>query len=260
MKTEPTTNLIDRLSTVPYYQQLSDALEGRIAQGQITAGARLPSENDLCLEFGLSRATVRQALQLLETRGFATRVNGRGVYATEPESGHGWMIQGAQGFLENAVGHQNRLVSTQVLDFGRKVLPAFACVSFSASVDSEGYCLERLRCLDGKPALYSINYSPDFLIPVIESATDVLAGNASFSELLTRSGYPLGGANRTIWAVSADEKIAAHLEIPKSSSVLHIRSISWTTDGKRFDIYDTWVCSDVIPLEINVSTVPLRAT
>ena len=257
MTIESSPNLIDRLSATPYYQQLSDVLEKRIANREIQAGARLPSENDICIEFGLSRATVRQALQLLETRGYATRVNGRGVYATEPESSHGWMIQGGEGFLENAMGHQNRAVSTRVLFHEKCVLPSFACTALHISPESEGYRLERLRYLDGVPALYSVNYSPPFVVPILEDASDVLSGSASFSDLLKKAGVLLGGANRTIRAVSVDEVIAGHLEIPAGASVLHIRSVSWTTHGNRFDIYDTWVRSDVIPLEINVSTVQL---
>lgn len=258
MKNELNAPVIDRLSAIPYYQQLSEALERRISSREISPGSRLPSENDLCLEYGLSRATVRQALQLLETKGFATRVNGRGVYAIEPPSSHGWMIQGAQGFLENAMGHQNRAVSTQVLCWGTTELPSFATTVFSVPAQSVGYRLERLRSLDGRPALYSINYSPDFLVPIIERSADVLTGKASFSELLANAGFSLGGANRTIWAVGASAEVSKHLQIPLGSSVLHIRSISWTPDGKRFDIYDTWVCSDVIPLEINVSTVQVK--
>lgn len=249
--------LIDRLSTTPYYQQLSDVLEKRIAAGQIEAGSRLPSENDLCTEFNLSRATVRQALRLLETRGCATRVNGRGVYAIAPEGNHGWMIQGVQGFLENAMGHQNRSVSTQVLSFGKTELPSFACLALNVPAQSEGYCLERLRCLDGKPALYSINYSPPFLVSIVEGASRVLSGEASFSELLTNSGYSLAGANRTIRATAASSPVSLHLQISEGSPVLHIRSLSWSQDGKRFDLYDTWVSSDVIPLEVNVSSVQL---
>lgn len=105
--------------------------------------------------------------------------------------------------------------------------------------------------------MYSVNYSPPFIVPIVESASEVLSGSASFSELLKKAGVFLGGANRTIRAVSVDEVIAEHLEIPNGAFVLHIRSVSWTTDGNRFDIYDTWVRSDVIPLEINVSTVQL---
>lgn len=257
MSIQTYTDLIDRLSTTPYYQQLSDFLEKRIESGLIQQGTRLPSENDLCTEFGLSRATIRQALQLLETRGFATRVNGRGVYATQRESNHGWMIQGVEGFLENAVGHENRSVSTQVLSHGRCALPPFACSALQIEPDSEGYSLERLRCLDGVPALYSVNYSPPFVVPIVEGASKVLAGEASFSELLSQAGVRIGGANRTIRAVSADEVIASHLQVPVATSLLQIRSVSWTTDGNRFDVYETWVRSDVVPLEVNVSAVQL---
>jgi GntR family transcriptional regulator len=248
---------IDRLSTIPYYQQLSDVLEKRIAAGVIEAGSRLPSENDLCVEFNLSRATVRQALRQLETRGCATRVNGRGVYAIVPEGNHGWMIQGVQGFLENAMGHQNRSVSTKVLSAERAELPPFACAALNVPPGSEGYCLERLRCLDGSPALYSVNYSPPFLVSVVEGASGVLNGEASFSELLAQAGYSLAGANRTIRAIAAPHLVSQHLQVSEGSPVLHIRSVSWSQDGQRFDIYDTWVSSDVIPLEVNVSSVQL---
>ena len=50
---------INRQSPVPYYQQLVDVLAERITAGLVQTGERLPSENELCNEFGLSRATRR---------------------------------------------------------------------------------------------------------------------------------------------------------------------------------------------------------
>ncbi|GAA4617394.1 GntR family transcriptional regulator [Saccharopolyspora hordei] len=248
-----TAEAIDRQSTTPYYQQLVAVLEQRIAKGSIPLGDRLPSENELCAEFGLSRATVRQALQLMESRGLVTRVPNRGVYASEPTGEGGWGIQGPEGFLENAIGHQNRSVQTEVLRHGPVILPAHVCRALQVPTDSAGFELVRLRSLDGVPALYSINYSPSDLVPVIAGAKDVLAGQASLSELLSSAGYALGGAHRAIRAVSPSPEIAEALQVSESEPILHIRSTSWTPAGKRFDIYDTWVCSDVIPLEVNVS-------
>ncbi|WP_171024199.1 GntR family transcriptional regulator [Microbacterium sp. 5K110] len=51
---------IERVSPVPYYEQLFEILRDRIAQGDIAEEERLPSELELCREFGLSRATVRR--------------------------------------------------------------------------------------------------------------------------------------------------------------------------------------------------------
>ncbi|WP_067676697.1 GntR family transcriptional regulator [Nocardia miyunensis] len=248
------TDAIDRQSSTPYYQQLFAALERRLASGTIAHGERLPSENELCTEFGLSRATVRQALQLLESRGLANRVPGRGVFASEPSAERGWVIQGPEGFLENAIGHQNRSVTTTVLSHGPTILPDYACQALQVAQNTAGYRLTRLRSLDGVPALYSVNYSPPDLVPVVASAQEVLEGRASLSELLANAGYTLGGAHRAIRAVAPTPEIAAALGVTASTPLLHIQSTSWTPGGDRYDVYDTWVRSDVIPLEVNVDT------
>jgi len=244
---------IDRQSSTPYYQQLVEALEHRLTGGQIPQGERLPSENELCKEFGLSRATVRQALQVLESQGLVTRVTNRGVFATQPPAtDEGWTIQQPQGFLENALSHQNTSVTTQVLRHGPTILPAFACQQLKVPENTAGYELVRLRTLNDVPALYSINYSPPDLVPVLAAARDVLDGQASLSQALAAAGYSLGGAHRSVRAVAPTPEIAAALDIKPTTPTLHIRSTSWTPTGQHFDVYDTWVRSDIVPLEVNV--------
>jgi GntR family transcriptional regulator len=250
---------IDRQSPTPYYRQLFDVLERRITSKNIESGERLPSENELCTEFGLSRATVRQALKLLESKGLAHRIPGRGVFASEPSADRGWVIQGEQGFLENALGHQNRPVTTQVLRSGPVVLPESACRALELPEGTRGFELVRVRSVDGIPAVYSINYSPPAVAPVIAGAQEVLAGQASLSALLTGAGYGLGGANRTIRAVNPTWEIAQALNVTDASPLLRIHSTSWTTAGERFDVYETWVRSEIVPLEVNVSSLDLSS-
>lgn len=248
---------IDRQSPTPYYRQLFDVLEQRITSNRIQAGERLPSENDLCVEFGLSRATVRQALSLLESKALARRVPGRGVFAIEPASGRGWVIQGQQGFLENAISHQNRSVVTQVLRSGFVTLPDTACRALELPEGSEGFELVRLRSIDGIPAVYSINYSPPKVAAIIADAAEVLTGKASLTELLTRSGYGSGGANRIIRSVLPTPEIAKILGVGESSPLLRVHSTSWAVNDEKFDVYETWVRSEIVPLEVSVSTVEI---
>lgn len=253
-----TTSPIDRHSATPYYQQLVEVLEARILDGELAAGERLPSENDLCTEFGLSRATVRQALQVLESRGHAQRIPGRGVFVSESsEPERGWVIQEREGFLENAIRNGNQAVTTRVLRHGAVPLPAATARLLDVPEGSEGYELVRVRSIDGVPALYSINRLPAALIPVLEAAGDVLDGTGSLTEAIERAGHALGGANRTIRAVRATGETARSLAVEEGSPLLQIRSTSWSTEGVRFDVYETWVRSEVIPLEIDVGVVPL---
>ena len=252
-----TDDSIDRQSAVPYYQQLAHVLEGRISSGMIERGTRLPSENDLSVEFGLSRATVRQAMQFLESRGAAKRIPNRGVFASEPPDGTGWVIQGKDGFLENAIGHQNRSVTTRVLRAGPVTLPPQACHSLDLPAGTAGFELVRVRSLDGTPALFSTNWSPPNVTPVVSGATEVLTGRASLTILLADAGFVMGGANRIIRAQFPSAEIADALGIQATEPMLCIRSTSWSTEGLRYDLYETWVRSDVVPLEVNVGALDL---
>ncbi|WP_438381728.1 GntR family transcriptional regulator [Asaia sp. BMEF1] len=246
---------IDRLSTTPYYLQLSNHIEAMIEAGKLLPGNRLPSESDFCTRYELSRATVRQSLQTLETRGVVQRISGRGAFVSTREAPQGWMIQGEKGFLETALGHGRRDVTTSVTDAQTRVLPDYVCKALGLDEGSEGFGLSRLRALGGMKALYSVNYSPPLLTPVLEAGAAVLEGRASLTALLAEEGYSLQGAHRSIVAVAATKDIASRLDIRTGAPILRVRSVSWRRDGLRYDFYEAWVRSDLIPLEVDVSVV-----
>lgn len=67
----------------PAYEQLADLLADQIERGELAAGQILPSEPYLSGEYGLSRSTVRVALQLLRERGLIITKPGLGSYVAE---------------------------------------------------------------------------------------------------------------------------------------------------------------------------------
>ncbi len=71
---------IDKLSFTPYYVQLADILAAKIESGELESGDPLPSESYLQQQYGLARGTVRTAIKLLNDRGLARTIQGRGTY------------------------------------------------------------------------------------------------------------------------------------------------------------------------------------
>lgn len=67
-------------SEKPLYQQVKEALEVRIRTLVYPKGSKLPSEKELCDEFGVSRITIRQALDMLESMGLTSSVHGKGTF------------------------------------------------------------------------------------------------------------------------------------------------------------------------------------
>lgn len=78
---------VDDAETQPRYAQLREVLRARIEAGEYAVGAFLPTEAELCAEFGVSRYTVREALRRLSEAGYVQRRQGAGseVLAARPK-------------------------------------------------------------------------------------------------------------------------------------------------------------------------------
>jgi GntR family transcriptional regulator len=78
--------MVDRRSGVPAFRQVAADLRQKIAAGDYAPGAQLPSERELVDTYGVSRPTVRDAVNLLRAEGLVTSEHGRGVFVRPPAS------------------------------------------------------------------------------------------------------------------------------------------------------------------------------
>lgn len=74
-----------RLTPKPLWTAAADQIRERIESGEIPVGARLPSERDLCAQFGISRISLRESLRVLQSTGYVETRPGSGTYARLPE-------------------------------------------------------------------------------------------------------------------------------------------------------------------------------
>jgi GntR family transcriptional regulator len=242
---------IERESPVAYYEQLFEILRDRIVGGAIPPEGRLPSEMELTREYGLSRATVRQTMSKLESEGLARRVAHRGFFATSADQAAGWTIQ--EGFLESQIRQGRTGVDTLVVNSGWVQPPEHVKDALGLGDGAQVFALKRVRSLNGTVAMFSTNWFPADVGRAIAADEAVVTGTGSVNETLRRHGYLTRSAQRVIHSLPAPQEVAGHLAIDVGSPVLRVRSLSWGSNGVRFDYYETWVLTDVIPLEVSVS-------
>jgi GntR family transcriptional regulator len=241
------SRMIERVSPVPYYEQLFLILRDRILSGETSPEERLPSELELCREFGLSRATVRQALSKLESEGFARRVARRGMFASSSAEPTGWTVE--EHFLESQIHHGRIGVVTTVVDAATIVPPQHVAEALRVAEGEQVYAIERVRSLDGRVAMMSTSWFP---APIAEAIAtpEVLNGTGSINAALREAGYIASGTHRVIRALRATGAIAAHLETGPDQAVLRLRSLSWDAADLRFDYSEAWVLTDIAPIEV----------
>ena len=131
---------IDRSSSVPFHYQLRKLLEQQIETGRWPQGDRLPSEPFLSEYFGVSRATVRQALHALEEQGLIHKEKGRGAFVNRTASGS-WLLQWAGGLFDDELTRRGITVESTVLRAGVEPLPEWASDALQLGPEAPGSVL-----------------------------------------------------------------------------------------------------------------------
>jgi GntR family transcriptional regulator len=240
---------IDRTSPVPFYFQLARALREEITSGRWEPGHRLLSEPDLGQHFGVSRTVVRQALARLEDEGLLHREKGRGTFVADGGE-RSWLLQSSEGFFQDEVERAGLAVTSKILRKELVQLPHWAAEALKLPRGSAGVSIARLRSIGGDVALYTENY----LLPELSGTVLGLDPDSSLYEALeAEHGRVIHGARRVVEAVSAEERLGRLLEVSPHTALAFVESVSWDAEMRPFDCFQTWLRTDRMRIEVQVS-------
>ncbi|GIH93516.1 GntR family transcriptional regulator [Planobispora siamensis] len=210
-------------------RQVADLLRREILHGGFGAG-RLPLEAALAREFGASRNTVREALDLLREEGIVERCPGVGTTVAGEKYPHG--LHRLLGLAETL--HEHGSVTNEVRTMGLIEPPAAVGRRLGVAAGEPVVYLERLRRLNGLPLSLDLTYLVrDVGEPLFEAD---LERNDIFVLLEQVAGQPLGTAELTMEAVNADAHTAAVLDAPRGAALLMIERLTHLSDGRPVDL------------------------
>jgi GntR family transcriptional regulator/GntR family frlABCD operon transcriptional regulator len=220
-------------NSMPQYRKLYELLRKHIVSGVYEEGALLPSENELCAVHGMTRPTVRHALDTLVKDGLILKKQGKGSIVRKSPQNIGILsISGTA----SAVGV--RYLKTDILQKPeiRKWPEQFAFELSDLEKESGCVYMERLRYVEGKPVFYDINHLPNLNLPRFTSRS---LENKSLFEVL-RKNYQVNilGGEQQLKAIVPDENIKKLLQLKKGQPVLYIER-KLTTNKEGFNIYST---------------------
>jgi GntR family transcriptional regulator/GntR family frlABCD operon transcriptional regulator len=211
-------------------------LKEKIQQGIYKIGDYLPSENELCAAFKITRTTVRKALDELLKDGFIEKHHGKGSIVKDRRNSLGLLT--VKGFSE-AAGYNVKTIFLQIPEIN-KWNPEKAFKIEKGELEQKCVYFERLRCVEGEPVMLEKNWFS--LKPLKGFIKQKFVNDSFFKTLSQKYLIEITGSEQELRASSADDKTAYLLKIKPKSPILHIL-IRFSTTHSDLHIYSELFCN-----------------
>lgn len=235
---------IDRASPVPIYFQISRRLEKAIDANELMPGERLPNEIVFAESLGISRPTVRQALDHLVEKGMLTRKRGVGTQVCAAQVLRRVALTSLYEDL-TAAGRapQTRLLRLDTARADRRAARALGVPPDEALV----YC-ERLRLADGRPLAIMHNWLP---ARFNDLTADELESTGLYHLLGERNSRPTMARQR-ITAQQATATEAKLLGTKAHAPLLSMQRTAYDVSGLVMEFGDHVYRADLYAIEVTV--------
>jgi DNA-binding GntR family transcriptional regulator len=226
----PASIVVDRTSPVPLYYQVAQVLEQAIEAGELAPGERLDNEIALAESLGLSRPTMRRAIQYLVDRGLLVRKRGVGTQVVHRAVRRPIELTS----LYDDLASEGRSPRTEVLRL--EEVPASDTVAHVLGV-AEGtpvLSLERLRYADDEPLALMHNYLP----PGVVAVTGESLRDTGLYQMMRAAGVRLHLASQVVGARTATAAEAKLLGEPRGAPLLTMRRTAYDETGRVVEYGD----------------------
>ena len=241
--------MLNPASPLPLYHQLAALLSDRIARGELSIGARLPSEPELSREHGIGRPTVRQATELLVQRGLIERRRGSGTYVRKAEQRVDlFSLAGTlSSFQKGGIEIESKLVRK----VSKRRVPVDAENPFSGR---DAYHFQRLSSVHGQPVLCEELFLDPSVFPDLPS---VPLSGVSLAQVVEERYYlrPTH-AEQSFRVAQAPLAVCKQLTITPSQSVLLVKRTLFFPRAERAVFSEMYCRTGDLVFSQTLSTEP----
>ncbi|WP_369383422.1 GntR family transcriptional regulator [Streptomyces sp. cg36] len=218
---------MDRTSPVPLYFQLSQQLEAAIERGALTPGSLLGNEIELAGRLGLSRPTVRQAIQALVDKGLLVRRRGVGTQVVHSQVKRPLELSSLYDDLEAA----GQKPATKVLRNTLEPATAEVAAALGVAEGDDVHLVERLRYAHGEPMARLRNHLPTGLLALDTAQLEA----TGLYRLMRGAGITLHSARQSVGARAADAAEAELLAEEAGAPLLTMERTTFDDTGRAVE-------------------------
>jgi DNA-binding GntR family transcriptional regulator len=235
---------LERSGPIPLYFQVAQKIEAAIMDGELPAGSRLENEVALGDRLGLSRPTVRRAIQELVDKGLLVRRRGIGTQVV-----HGQVTRGVElTSLFEDLTRSGKKPSTKMLEIKEVKADNKMAEILAVAIGSPILYVKRLRLADNVPVSILENWLPaDF----VDLDHDAMIEHGLY-QLLRSRGVNIRVAKQRIGARKSTTLESELLEIDKNSAVLTMDRTAYDNSGRAVEFGHHCYRPDLYSFEVTL--------
>ena len=213
---------------LPQYHRIYLVLREQLADGRYPPSAPLPGELDMARDFGVSRVTVRAALDRLADEKLIVRYRGRGTFARSSVDGPAQERVAARGVLENIVDNSLK-TSVRIISIEQIPAPADVAELLELPAGTMIQKAVRVRSLKDEPLSCLTTFVPGHIGKMLTRRKLL---SKPMLVLLEEGGIRISSANQTLSAQLADHFVAPLLNVDIGAPLLAVKRTVHGSDGR----------------------------
>lgn len=214
---------LDRSSSTPLHQQISEPLSRLIQAGKLVAGTLIENEVSMARRLDVSRPTARRAMQTLVEEGLLIRKRGRGTVVAPKPLHRRMRVSSLNDELQSAGKHP----TTEILRYNLRPATTDMARKLDIAIGADVVEIERLRYREGIPIAVLYNWLPAAYAPAYVDLQE-----RGLYELLRERGMNIASTTQIVTATPPRRRIARLLEITKTTPVLTIERTGFGSAGE----------------------------
>ncbi|MBS0123704.1 GntR family transcriptional regulator [Thetidibacter halocola] len=226
------------------------SLRDEIAEGRLSDGDHLPGEQKLAETFGVSRVTVRRALEALAADGLIERRAGSGTQVR------------ANGVADKPVAMDFTTLMPQLVEMGQTTArllsfsygsaPEMVMRAMGLMAEDRVQIATRVRSAEGRPFSHLTTYVPE---AIARNYSENDLATSPLYKLLERSGVRIAEAQQSVSATLAGPDVAEALEVAVGSALLSLRRVVRDVDGNGVEFLSALYRPDMFRLDMALARV-----
>ncbi|PRR80996.1 GntR family transcriptional regulator [Clostridium vincentii] len=214
------------------YEQIALDIKQKISEGFFKANDQLPLEKEMCIQYDVSRITIKKAMDQLVMNGLIVKRRGSGSFVKDVDDNEVTDLSTSHQFLGFSNAYKDKKILSEVIEF--QIINPTEEIANKLKMEADGfvYYINRVRYADNEPYVVEYTYMPIDVIPGIKR--EVLQ-ESIYRYIEDELKLNIKSAHRTIRAILPSKLEMGYLKIGENFPLLQIEQIGFLNNGQPFE-------------------------